>query len=75
MADPDGPRMLCEDERQRFIDCVFINNRCVRAGRKTFTECLREEPTMACKALYTAYLQCRAQLVGGWEGLDWAGFI
>lgn len=55
--------MLCEGERQRFVDCVFINNKCVQAGRKTFTECLKEEPTVACRALYAAYLQCRTQLV------------
>ena len=35
-------RPLCEEERQRFIDCMFIHSRCVQAGRKSFEECLRE---------------------------------
>ena len=37
-----GKQPLCKEERQRFIDCMFIHSRCVQAGRKSFDECLRE---------------------------------
>jgi hypothetical protein len=70
MADFE-PRKLCVDEQQRFIDCMFINSKCLQSGRLSFEECLAEDEKNSiihteCRNLYSLYLRCRAQIVHGW---------
>lgn len=78
--EPLEPRKLCEDERQRFIDCMFVHSHCVQSGRLTFTECMEEHSQAAkspgpetarleafpvpCAQIYQLYIKCRSQMVG-----------
>jgi hypothetical protein len=60
-------RPACWQERQDFVDCVFVHSRCVQSGRKSFDECLREEGETEvherCRQLFLGYLQCRRSLI------------
>lgn len=59
-------RRLCADERQHFIDCMYVRSKCVQSGRMSFEECLQSELSTLpeeCAQLYRAYLDCRKQLV------------
>lgn len=68
------PRKICEYERQSFIDCMFVNSKCVQSGRRSFEECLREhdehsrtgqgEPFPSdCGQSFYLYIKCRRQIV------------
>lgn len=39
----DRPAQICQQQRQRFIDCMFVNSKCVQGGQKTFQECVNFE--------------------------------
>jgi len=67
-AGPPTVRKLCTDERQHFIDCMYVKSRCVQSGRMSFEDCLQSELSTLpdeCAKLYRAYLDCRRQLVIG----------
>ena len=63
---------ICEAQRQAFVDCMYINDSCVKSGRASFAECLaeivdkrlpdRHFPT-DCLKLYRDFLTCRRQVV------------
>lgn len=70
MVDPDEdvPRKLCIDEQQTFIDCMYVNSKCLQSGRKSFVECIKEEKDQSiiheeCRQLFNLYLRCRSQIV------------
>ncbi len=62
-----GARELCHEERQAFIDCMFVKSKAVQGGACTIDECLGGGAASGvpeeCAALYKAFLRCRRQLV------------
>ena len=61
-------KKLCHEQRQAFIDCMYVHSRCVQAGRKNFKECMDEEMEAGrmhqdCSKLYREFLLCRSQIV------------
>lgn len=73
MAPPGGEgdtereaRELCHEERQTFIDCMFVKSKAVQGGACTIDECIGGGAAgmpAECTALYKAFLHCRRQLV------------
>lgn len=61
-------RRICEQQRQAFVDCMFVHSRCVQAGEKPFKECMQAEldaSTMhaECTKRFRAYITCWHQIV------------
>lgn len=63
------PKKLCHEQRQAFVDCMFLHSRCVQAGKKPFKACLEEEQESSaglhpdCAKLFREFHICRAQIV------------
>ena len=59
---------ICEQQRQAFVDCMFVHSRCVQSGEKPFKECMQAEldaNTMhaECTKRFRAYMSCWHQIV------------
>ena len=66
--DADRPVQICQQQRQRFIDCMFINSRCVQGGQRTFQGCVEfeeESKTMfkECVDRLNEFKRCWMQIV------------
>jgi hypothetical protein len=68
-ASEEQPKKLCHEQRQAFVDCMFLHSPCVQAGKKPFKACLEEEQTRPeglhpdCAKLLREFHICRAQIV------------
>lgn len=64
----DKPVQICQQQRQKFIDCMFVNSKCVQSGQKTFQECVdleQETGSMfkSCTDRFDEFKMCWRQIV------------